>query len=116
MKAPVLAALAFALTLPTFVADAADGPTLKVGDAAPALAPSKWVKGEPIAKFETGKIYVVEFWATWCGPCITSIPHITELQKKNPSVAFIGMNCMEHEPSKVAGFVEKMGEKMGYRV
>src|SRR4051812_12410302 len=71
--------------------------TLNVGDAAPALAPSKWIKGEPIEKFEKGKLYIVEFWATWCGPCRASIPHLSELQAKFKDVAFIGQDCMEQD-------------------
>jgi thiol-disulfide isomerase/thioredoxin len=56
--------------------------TLTIGDNAPAVNITHWVKGEPIEAFETGKVYVVEFWATWCGPCRMSMPHITELQKQ----------------------------------
>lgn len=39
---------------------------LKPGDPAPALKIDKWVKGQPVEAFEKGKVYVVEFWATWC--------------------------------------------------
>jgi thiol-disulfide isomerase/thioredoxin len=92
--------------------------SLKVGDPAPAMAPGKWVKGDPIKEFEKGKVYVVEFWATWCGPCKVSIPHLTELQKKFPDVAFTGVSVWEHESdaSKVEPFVKEMGDKMDYRV
>ena len=47
---------------------------LKVGDNAPAITIADWVKGEPITGLEKGRVYVVEFWATWCGPCRVSIP------------------------------------------
>ena len=90
--------------------------TLSIGDPAPKLEVKSFVKGEPVSEFEPGKNYVVEFWATWCGPCKTSIPHLTELQKKNPSVTFIGVSVWEQDQDKVKPFVEEMGDKMAYRV
>jgi thiol-disulfide isomerase/thioredoxin len=90
--------------------------TLGIGDPAPRLEVTSFVKGEPVKAFESGKNYVVEFWATWCGPCKTSIPHLTELQKKNPSVSFIGVSVFEENQDLVKPFVAEMGDKMGYRV
>ena len=75
-----------------------------------------FVKGEPVKAFEPGKSYVVEFWATWCGPCKTSIPHLTELQKKHPEATFIGVSVFERDPAGVEPFVKEMGDKMAYRV
>jgi len=95
---------------------AAQAPTLKVGDPAPALAPGKWIKGEPVKQFEKGTRYVVEFWATWCGPCVVTIPHLSELQAQHKDIIFIGQNCWEDDQSAVAPFVQKMGERMNYRV
>jgi thiol-disulfide isomerase/thioredoxin len=91
-------------------------PTLRIGDAAPALVPGKWIKGEPVKGFEKGKVYVVEFWATWCPPCLMSIPHLTKLQEKHKDVVIIGQNCSEPDQAKVEAFVKKMGDKMNYRV
>lgn len=89
---------------------------LTVGDPAPKLEVSSFVKGEPVTNLEPGKFYVVEFWATWCGPGRATIPHLTELQKKHPDVNFIGVSVWEQDQKKVKPFVEKMGEKMSYRV
>ena len=116
--AALMVAMALGLASHGVLAADDDSPpaTLHMGDAAPKLAPSKWVKGDAVDKFEPDKVYVVEFWATWCGPCKASIPHLTELQKKNPDVTFIGMDCMEQEPENVAPFVKEMGDKMDYRV
>lgn len=98
--------------------DEGQGATLKVGDPAPPLVVDKWVKGEPVKELETGKVYVLEFWATWCGPCIQAIPHVTELQKKyeDKGLVVVGMNIWENDVAAVEPFVKKMGDKMGYRV
>jgi thiol-disulfide isomerase/thioredoxin len=89
---------------------------LTVGDAAPAISVKKYVKGLPVTKFEKGKLYVVEFWATWCGPCKVSIPHLTTMQKKFKDVTFIGVSVFEQTQDGVEPFVKQMGDKMDYRV
>jgi thiol-disulfide isomerase/thioredoxin len=105
----------FAATL-LFAAPTALADKLKVGDPAPKIEVSKWVKGAPVPSFEKGRVYVIEFWATWCGPCRVSIPHLTELAKQNPKVTFVGVSISEHDTSAVEPFVEKMGDKMDYHV
>ncbi len=91
-------------------------PTLKVGDKAPPIKVGKWIKGEPITKLEADKVYVIEFWATWCGPCKMSIPHLTELAKKyKGKVTFAGISIWERG-GDVAAFVKNMGDKMDYNV
>ena len=95
--------------------------TLGVGDAAPALNIEKWVKGAPVQQFEKGKVYMVEFWATWCGPCITSMPHISELQKKYRDQGFtvIGVTSKDSRGNsleKVEKMVTDKGDTMGYTV
>src|SRR5437016_1195381 len=109
----VLLTLAAGATL-TFGAEG----TLKVGSPAPKLQTGKWVQGEPIKDFEKGKAYVVEFWATWCGPCRVSIPHLNETytKYKDKGLVVIGQDCWERDDDLVAPFVEKMGDKMTYRV
>ena len=109
-----LASLLAMLVLPALLL----GQSLKVGDKAPPLGKGEWVKGEPVKEFEEGKVYVVEFWATWCGPCVAAIPHVTELQHKyaDKGLVVIGQNVWENNVSAVRPFIEKMGDKMDYRV
>jgi thiol-disulfide isomerase/thioredoxin len=92
--------------------------TLKVGDPAPKLDVGKWVQGEPVKELAKGKAYIVEFWATWCGPCRSSIPHVNELYKKfkDQGLVVIGQNCWERDESLVEPFVKKMGDTMTYLV
>jgi thiol-disulfide isomerase/thioredoxin len=90
---------------------------LGIGDAAPKLEVNEFVKGEAVKEFKAGQVYVVEFWATWCGPCRATIPHLSKLQKDyGDKVVFIGVSVFERDASKVVPFVKEMGEKMEYRV
>lgn len=96
---------------------AAQAGQLTIGSKAPAISVKSWVKGTAVKSFAPGKTYVVEFWATWCGPCVESIPHISELASKNKDVTFMGVGIWEDNPDKrVEAFVKKMGNKMAYNV
>lgn len=89
----------------------------RIGMDAPPLTVSKWIKGEPVTFSEKNDtVYVVEFWATWCGPCRTTIPHLTKLQKKfaDRKVKIIGIS--DESASDVEAFVRKKGKEMDYHV
>ncbi|MFO0894232.1 MAG: redoxin domain-containing protein [Phycisphaerales bacterium] len=79
---------------PAAAKEAAAVTPLSIGDKAPAFDISDWVKGEKLAGFEPGTITVMEFWATWCGPCKASMPHISELQERfaKDKVRFVGVS------------------------
>jgi thiol-disulfide isomerase/thioredoxin len=94
-------------------------PDLSIGDPAPDLSIANWIKGEAVdlSELKGEKIAVIEFWATWCGPCKKSIPHLTELQNeyREKGVVIIGIST-EDDLGKIQGFVEEWGDKMDYTV
>lgn len=109
----------FAITFPLLTALAA-AQTLTVGADAPPLRIEKWVKGAPVESFEPGKIYVIEFWATWCGPCIAGMPHLSKLQAayKDKGVTILGVSSADRRNTlaKVEQMVADKGDGMGYTV
>lgn len=102
---------------------AAPAVSLKVGDSAPTLKVDSWAQGTPVKAFEKGKVYVVEFWATWCGPCIQSMPHLSEMSKKFKGKAtFTGVDVWEDRggeytaPTKVKKFLADNPGRIAYNV
>ncbi|MFM7182295.1 MAG: TlpA disulfide reductase family protein, partial [Verrucomicrobiales bacterium] len=97
---------------------APDTPGLKIGVDAPALKLEKWLKGEAVTAFAKDKVYLVECWATWCGPCVAQIPHLNDLHHKfkDQGLIVIGVNVMGDPEEKAAAFVARKGDKMSYRV
>lgn len=107
MYGRVLMGATLALLTTAAVADGVEDLKLTVGDKAPAADIEHWIKGTEVESWSPDKIYVLEFWATWCGPCRASMPHITELQKqyKDYGVTFIGVS--DEKIDVVKGFLEK---------
>jgi len=97
-------------------------PKLWVGSKAPEMQIAKYVKGDSVDQLQDGQVYVVEFWATWCGPCIAAFPHLSEMQGDyGEKVKFIGVNVWEQSEGAeriemVEDFVADQGDRMDYTV
>jgi cytochrome c biogenesis protein CcmG/thiol:disulfide interchange protein DsbE len=76
------------------------------------------ISGEPLSLSEVkGKVVVVDFWATWCGPCLMSIPELVDLQDKYEAKGLVVVGIsVDDEVSKgeLLAFKEKM--RINYRV
>ena len=70
--------------------------------------------GKPVSTESLkGKIMVVDFWATWCGPCIAEIPEFNELHRKfaGKGVKVIGVALASGRPAEVKPYVDRFNMK-----
>jgi thiol-disulfide isomerase/thioredoxin len=88
---------------------------LLVGDLVPDVAFSEFLRGDPLWALARKTIYVIEFWASWCAPCVQAIPDLNRLQAKHPEIVVIGVVAMEKD-DKARAFVEKKGGEIRYRI
>jgi thiol-disulfide isomerase/thioredoxin len=95
-------------------------PSLNISDPTPPLQVRGWIKGEPVERFEKGHVYVLEFWATWCKPCIAAMPHLSTLASEyKDRVTILGIDIYEKKTTSmeiIKAFVDSMGHLMDYHV
>ena len=108
----LIALFAVCLIVWSIPAPPASAKELTIGSDAPALDIEHWLQdGEgffkPVKEFKGNQVYVIEFWATWCGPCIQNMPHIAELQQqyRGQNVHIIGVSDETEE--EVQEFLEQ---------
>lgn len=83
----------------------------KVGDAPPLLSAKTLLQAPPGTMLNAaslqGNVVVLEFWATWCGPCVAAMPHLNDLaeQFKDKPVRFIAITA--EDEAKVQSFLKK---------
>lgn len=75
------------------------------------LTITDYIQNEPSNKDFSGKLKVLEFWATWCKPCLKAVPHLNDLQTKfkDQNVVFLSVTYQKPEETK------KMLEKVKFK-
>jgi peroxiredoxin len=105
--AAVAALVLFAIAAPAASA-------LEEGDRAPAFSlPALDGRGEVSLDQYKGKVIWLDFWASWCPPCLTSLPELEAMRKQMPASQFqvVAIN-IDEKPNKALRFLEK--QPVGY--
>lgn len=76
-----------------------------------------FIKGDAVAIPPAGKPAVLEFWASWCGPCRAAFPHLSDMarKQKDSGLVVLGINIEGDSPA-VKKLVVDQGTRMDYTV
>jgi len=88
-------------------------PVIKIGQAAPPIEPAAWLNasGKTEKPDWKGKVLLVDFWGTGCGPCVAELPSVQEFAVKFEKVGgvVLGLHDGGEDPDKVTEFIRKRG-------
>jgi thiol-disulfide isomerase/thioredoxin len=87
------------------------------GEIAPEISIVKWIEQAPVQLSGLrGRVVLLDFWATWCGPCLAAFPHLREWHEKykDRGLVILGItkyyghgNRQEMTPAEELGFIER---------
>ncbi|OWY71049.1 hypothetical protein B7486_10590 [cyanobacterium TDX16] len=108
---PCVTAMALASPEPSAHDKANPESPLEIGKPAPPLNIEKLLQAPKDADASwpalKGKCVVLEFWATWCAPCVAAIPHINELSEEFKDKPIVFISLTDEDESKVLKFLKK---------
>lgn len=109
---PEIGATTFHLDRPAGFTGLGPNDLLDVGGEAPTWTLPTSAGGNVSLQELRGRVVLLDFWATWCGPCALAMPIVQKLHDKykGQPVAVYGVNCLERNPkSDPAGFMKGRG-------
>ncbi len=90
-------------------------PSLEPGSEAPSMNIEEWLHGEQFS-IEPGKVYIIEFWATWCAPCRAAIPHLSRLQERYHADGLRIVGISNEEKDDVEDFLNRNRRDISYAI
>jgi thiol-disulfide isomerase/thioredoxin len=66
-----------------------------------------WLENKPADTVFNGRLKVLEFWATWCRPCLRAIPHMNELQREFQDSAIVFLSVTHQSPEDTKATLAK---------
>jgi len=90
-------------------------PVPKVGVEPPEVTAADWINVEtpPTLANLRGNVVLVEFWATWCGPCVAGIPHLNDLHDKYSAQGLRILSFTDQSRQGIENFLKDMPMKYG---
>ncbi len=84
-------------------------PAPTIGKTPPSVDAQEWINtdSEPSLESLRGKVVMVEFWATWCGPCIANIPHLNELHERYADEGLVILSLTDQSQRGISDFLER---------
>lgn len=91
---------------------------VEIGNPAPKWAIRDWIQGSPVDWEKPGdtNLYVLEFWATWCGPCRVTMPHLNAIQQRYQNQGVVVLGLSAEEPEVVRTYLKQAVTNVSYRI
>jgi thiol-disulfide isomerase/thioredoxin len=82
----------------------------QLGQVAPTFAVSDGTQSVDLAKLR-GRVVVLNFWASWCGPCLEELPSLTAMQRDLPQIQVVTVS-MDDDPEAYRSFLARYNVKL----